>query len=418
MLELPVKPKISSVSTYPEIEVLLCCASTRIESERVERLKATLKQDIDWAKLMQMASCHKVMPLLYWNLNANCAEAVPKHILAKLRVDFFANTRHSLFLSGELVRLLNLFKAQGIPALCFKGPVLAASVYGNLSLRQFSDLDILIRERDIERAKQLFLSEGYRMKIEHIEVTEEQEATFVRSQNIHKLVREAAYPFINQQKEVMAELHWGVMPKYFSFPIDSKALWDDLAQASIAGNAVPSLSPENTLLMLVGHGTKDCWTQLARICDVAELIRSHPELNWVKLMHMAKALGGERMLFVGLMLAHKLLGTTLPKDVWQKIQTDPTVELLANQVCEKLFHNKDNSYKDGTITNFHLSSRERLADRLRYFLFLAITPTTSDWLLLPLAKFPAFIYYLLRLIRLVGEQTSKVFINKIFRNNK
>lgn len=411
MLESPVKA--SSASTYPEIEVLLCCASTRIESEKVERLKATLKQDIDWAKLMQMATRHKVMPLLYWNLNANCPEAVPKHILTKLRADFFANTRHSLFLSGELVRLLNLFQAQGIPAVCFKGPVLAASVYGNLSLRQFSDLDILIRERDIEKAKQLFLSEGYRMKIERIEVTEEQEATFVRSQSIHKLVREAAYPFINEQKEVVAELHWAIMPKYFSFPIDSEALWHELEQVSIAGNAVPSLSPENTLLMLVGHGTKDCWTQLARICDVAELIRSHPQLNWVKLMQMAKALGGERMLFVGLMLAHKLLGTTFPEDVWQKMQTDPTVELLTDRVCEKLFHKKDGSYQDGTITNFHLSSRERFADRLRYFLLVAITPTTSDWLVLPLAKFPAFIYYLLRPIRLVGEQVSKVFTKKL-----
>lgn len=256
------------------------------------------------------------------------------------------------------------------------------------------------------------------MKIERIEVTEEQEATFVRSQSIHKLVREAAYPFVNQEKEVVAELHWAIMPKYFSFPIDSEALWDHLEQVSIAGNAVPSLSPENTLLMLVGHGTKDCWTQLARICDVAELIRSHPQLNWVKLMQMAKALRGERMLFVGLMLAHKLLGTTLPEDVLQKIQTDPTVELLANGVCEKLFYKKDGSYQDGTITNFHLSSRESFADRLRYFLLVAITPTTSDWLLLPLANFPAFIYYLLRPIRLVGEQAAKVFARKIFMNKK
>ena len=33
---------------------------------------------------------------------------------------------------------------QGIAAIPYKGPVLAAAVYGNLALRTFSDLDILV----------------------------------------------------------------------------------------------------------------------------------------------------------------------------------------------------------------------------------------------------------------------------------
>lgn len=407
MLASPVQTK--SADTSPEIKILLCCASTRMESEKAEQLRSLLQENIDWAKLTEMAQQHRVTQLLYSNLNATCPEAVPNYILTKLRAEFRANTRRSLLLSGELVRLINLFEAKGIPVLPFKGPVLATSAYGNLSLRQFSDLDILVRSRDIERAKALFLSEGYSMKIERIEVTQEQEAAFVRSPNIHQFVREAAYPFINQQKAVVAELHWGIMPQYFSFPIDSEALWDELEPVSIAGKTVPNLSPENTLLMLAGHGTKDCWTQLIRICDVAELIRSHPQLNWAKLIEQATIKGGQRMLFLSLMLARNLLGTDLPEDVWQKIQADPKVELLAAQVWEQLFDASNGSSKDGTVTRFHLNVRERLQDRVQYFLKLAITPTTSDWLLLPLPEFPAFLYYILRPIRLVGEQVSKVF---------
>lgn len=397
----------SLVGTRFEVEVLLICASTQINSKKVQQLRILLQEDINWTDLIEMASRHKVMPLLYWNLNATCPEAVPKAILTKLRADFQTNTRRSLFLSGELVRLLNLFEAQGIPALPFKGPVLAASTYNNLSLRQFCDLDILVDERDLERAKHLFLSQGYRMKIEGIEVTQSQEEAFVRSPNIYQLVREAAYPFFHHQKEVMAELHWVIIPKYFSFPIDSKALWDDLDPVLIAGKTVPNLSPENALLMLVGHGTKDCWTQLARICDVAELIRSHPQLDWVKLMEQASTKGGQRMLFLGLMLAHNLLGTPLPEVVWQKMQAEPMVELLAKQVDLRLFNKANGSYQDGKITRFHLTARERLVDKMRYFLGLATTPTTSDWLLLPLAEFPAFLYYLLRPIRLIKEQVLK-----------
>ena len=406
MIQSPVRA--SSVTTSPEIEILLCCASTQIESETASRLKALVQENIDWVKLTKMAQQHRLTPLLYSNLNAICPQAVPKSILNQLQVNFRANTRRSLLLSAELVRLVNLLEAKGIPALPFKGPVLAASAYNNLSLRQYSDLDILVRPQDIEKAKALFLSEGYRMKIERIEVTEEQEAMFVRSPQIYQFVREAAYPFIHHEKGVTAELHWGIMPQYFSFPIDSLA-WEQSEFVSIASNKVPNLSPENTLLMLVGHGTKDCWAQLARICDIAELIRSHPQLNWTKLLEQAKINGGQRMLFLGLMLARNLLGTSLPEEVWQKIGAEKEVELLAMQCGERLFSASNGSFQDGSVTRFHLSTRERLQDKIRYFISIVITPTTSDWLLLPLAEFPAFLYYLLRPIRLVKDQVSKVF---------
>lgn len=399
----------SSLATHPESEILLCCARTHLESETTSRLRALLEQNIDWVKLIEMAQQHRVTPLLYSNLNAIGTEAVPKAILNQLQVNFRANTRRSLLLSAELVRLLNLFQAQKIPALPFKGPVLAASAYGNLSLRQFNDLDILVHPQDIEKAKALFLAEGYQMKIERIEVTEEQKATFVRSQSIHQFVREAAYPFINDQNGVVAELHWGVMPQYFSFPIDGEALWENLEWVSISGNKIPNLSPENTLLMLVGHGTKDCWRELARICDIAELIRSHPQLNWTLLIEEARIKGGARMLFVGLMLAHNLLGTLLPEEVVQKIQAEKDVELLTQQVSEQLFSLSNASLKDGSVTRFHLRIRERLMDKMQYFLKVLITPTTTDWLMLPWAEFPAFLYYLLRPIRLIKHQVSKVF---------
>ncbi|VXD24271.1 nucleotidyltransferase domain-containing protein [Planktothrix paucivesiculata] len=397
----------SLVQISPELEILLICANTQVDTESRQRLKNLLQENIDWAELIQMANQHKVMPLLYSNLNAICPEMVPKLTLKKLKIEFQFNTRKSLLLSGELVRLLNLFEIQGIPILPFKGPVLAASAYGNLLLRQFSDLDILIHSQDIERSKALFLSEGYGMKIERVELTPEQEKVFLQSDQIYQFVREAAYPFLHPQKEILVELHWGIMPKYFSFPIDDQGLWENLDSVVIAGKTIPNLAPENAVLAITGHGTKECWTQLARICDLAEYIRSHPQLDWSKLIEKATQKGGQRMLFLGLILAHNLLGTILPQDILQKIQADPEVESLADQVYKQLCSQVDSSFKDGSTTRFHLKVREQFQDRVRYFLKVAMTPTTTDWLVLPLAKFPAFIYYLLRPLRLIIEQVVK-----------
>ncbi|GAG91885.1 unnamed protein product, partial [marine sediment metagenome] len=84
------------------------------------------------------------MPLLYQSLKKTCPEAVPDDTLEQLRAYFLTNAKRNLFLTGKLLRLLELLKDNGILAVPFKGPVLAESVYGDLSLRQFADLDILV----------------------------------------------------------------------------------------------------------------------------------------------------------------------------------------------------------------------------------------------------------------------------------
>ncbi|MBD2578885.1 nucleotidyltransferase family protein [Oscillatoria sp. FACHB-1406] len=401
------RDRVSTRPMRPEVAVLLCCTSTQSEAEKAERLEVLLQENLNWAELLEMATQHRVLPLFWAGLKAARSSAIPQPILMQLRREFHNQTRHSLLLSGELVRLLNLFKAQGIDTLPFKGPVLAAAAYGNLSLRQFCDLDILVRSRDVEKAKALLLAEGYGMKIERIEVTPEQEAAFIQSSQIQHLVREAAYPFVHPQTGFVVELHWGIMPLYFCFSLNSEADWNNLETVAIAGESVPNLSPEMMLLAICGHGTKDCWTQLARICDVAAIVRNHPQLNWDKVLELARIKGGRRMLFLGLFLARDLLELPLPETILQQIEAEPEVKILAQQVSERLFDSVDRTEKDGSKTRFHLLARERWRDRVRYFLQLLFVPTTSDWLLWPQAEFPVFLYYLLRPLSLVRKQVFK-----------
>lgn len=136
--------KAPTAATRPEIELLLCCTRTQINTATAERIKILIQSKIDWAYLIQTATRHGVMSLLYQSLSTTCPEAVPKTNLAQLRDYFHSSAFHNLFLTKELLKLLNLFESHSIPAIPYKGPVLAVSAYGNLSLRQISDLDILV----------------------------------------------------------------------------------------------------------------------------------------------------------------------------------------------------------------------------------------------------------------------------------
>ena len=133
--------------TCLELELLLCCARTQVDQTTEEHIKELLQQGIDWTYLIQISAHHGIIPLLYQNLSTTYPELVPQPILSQMKDYCQSNIQHNLLLTQELFKLLTLFQKHKIPAIPFKGPVLAVSVYGNLALRPFCDLDILIDEQ-------------------------------------------------------------------------------------------------------------------------------------------------------------------------------------------------------------------------------------------------------------------------------
>ncbi len=384
--------KSPTAGTRPETDLLLCCAQVCADSERAERIRALLREDLDWEYLLQTAQQHATMPILYQSLTTACPQAVPKAVLDQLREHFYSNTRRNFALTGELLKCLNLLEAHGIPAVPYRGPVLAASVYGDFNLRQFGDLDILVHKKDVMRAQDLLISQGYRPEFQ---LNRAQEAAYLRAQSEHKVVLD--------EGPVIVEIHWRLTEGYFSFPLDPEQLWERLEPVSLAGKEVQTFSPEDLLLILCVHGTKHLWERLGWICDVAKLVCAHEAMNWQWVMEQACALGSARMLFLGLFLANDLLGAALPAEVLQRAQADPMVVSLARQVRQWLF--LDPSERPGSLESclFHLRARERTQDRVRYCVRLAVTTTPGDWALvrLPSSLFP--LYYVLRPIRLAGK---------------
>lgn len=384
-------PQVTVLSTRPEIKLLLCCARTAIDVETAERIKHLLRENLNWDYLCETASRHGVMPLLYQSLNTTCPEAVPETILSQLRDDFHANAQRNLFLTGELLKLLKLFEANDIPAIPLKGPILAASTYGNLALRQCGDLDILVQKQDVLRVKDLLVSQGY------------EPWSFSNAQEIAHLESETEHMFVRSDKKVSVDLHWELMRRYASFPLYFDHLWKYQEHVTLAGTSVSNLSVEDLLLFLCAHGTKHCWESLGWICDIAEMVRAHQKLNWIKLTQQAHMLGSERMLFLGLLLANDCLGIALPAEIKKRIQTDLAVRSLADQVQRRLFFHEASA--PSTIFEnslFYIRSRERLRDQARYCL-AAATPNARDLQFLPLPSFFSFLYYLIRPIRLIQK---------------
>ena len=140
--------------------MLLLCARTEIDPRAEAQIRSMLLE-VDWDCLIAIAHQHRVLPLVYRSLTRMNA-AVPERAINRLRATFQANVRRNLFLCSELLRIIELFRENGIASIPYKGPIVASLVYGDISLRQFADLDVIVPIPDVTKARALLVARGYR----------------------------------------------------------------------------------------------------------------------------------------------------------------------------------------------------------------------------------------------------------------
>ena len=390
------------LTNEPEIELLLCCARTRLDEKITKDIKTLVQSEIDWDYLLEIAQQHGVIPLLYQSLTNTCQGIVPQSIWSELQWQFQTNALRNQLMCQKLIEIINLFNSHDINAISFKGLTLAASAYGNIALRQFGDLDILIAPENINQATEIITEQGY-VKSQSLVETElkpyAQSPLFFNSPQY-----QGSYDFTHQSGTINIELHWSLTRKDVSFPVKFQQLWTEKVQLILLNTEIYNFSPEDLLIFLCLHGSKHCWEEMKWICDVAEIIESHQEIDWNQVLHKSGILGVRRMLNIGLILTQKLLGTTFPEVILQEINRDKIAQSLAQKVETWLF-SENVTIKDRHI--FIYQSRELFTDKMRYLIHWLIIPTDKEWEFLNLPNYLYFLYYLIRPIRLV-IQFSKI----------
>jgi len=381
-----------------EEQLLLLCVRARADAIPAARIEALLTGDLDWDYIVRKTRQHRITPLVCRTLEAINSAGVPRRVFTHLQTHVHENARFNLFRTGELIRILRLLADAGVSAVPFKGPVLSMVAYGSLAQREYGDLDILVRTSDVSRTRDLLLAHGYHLVASR--KTGQTKSEF--------MPRNKDLIFEDETRSVRIELHWRLTGKHFNYPVDLNGLWDRLETIRLAGVMVPTLGLEDLLLYLCMHGSRHGWERLIWVCDVAELIRVGRNIRWQRVIEQAALLGSERMLGLALLLAQRLLGSELPKEIQLIIQTDEQLPSLAAQLHESLFRERAESQDIAYWYDVHLRVRERVRDRLRLrihyyrrYLRLVVVPNERDQAMLELPSGFSFLYYLLRPFRLL-----------------
>jgi Uncharacterised nucleotidyltransferase len=372
-----------SGSPIPEVDLMLCCARTYLTLQTRVRIKEIVTQGIDWQAFLQRATSHGVRPLVYQSLHTICWDALPEAARQELSQFYSANLAKNRFLAGELLHLLQLFESEHILALPFKGPVLAAVFYGDLGLREFTDLDILVRERDVPKAREILSSEGYRSNLANTIVT--------RDINVDEL-RSAS-------TGISVELHWEFSPRRFVPSIVAEDVWNSIKPCVILGREVWSFSSQDMFLFLAVHGGKHSWSSLKWLCDLAEFLRSNPELDWPRLFKRAEALGAGRTCRLGIYLVGELLEAEVPASIACAVREDRQVRYLAEDVRQRILEPQDLDTISGQVFNLRL--KERLRDKVRYIFLQCTQYSGEEERFLQLPPTLSFLYVFVRPIWLL-----------------
>ncbi len=378
-------------SLSAEAALLLACIDTsRTQEEKDALIANLLRRCMDWSRFSRMTMTHRLVSLVCRNLGSGPApNGVPFEIFAGLRFCYLSNALKSDQSAVELVELMREFDAAGLPALVLKGPALSLMVYGDVSTRDYFDIDILVRRADAVAACELMISAGFRAR------------TYNREAFESGFFRNTSDEFSSDRINRLIDLHWKTRAWYFPFGPDEDRLWSRTERVLLKGYRLRTLGAADHVLFLCAHASKHGWPDLASVADIAGLLRARPDLDLRTLIEEAARLRLRRIVLLGLSLAHRLAGAALPEDILGIIRGHRVVCALREQISAQLLSRLEppTELRKWMVV---LRTLELPRDRLRLLLSLGLTPTGGDHarLGLPRALYP--LYYLMRPLRLTG----------------
>lgn len=391
-------PSLILPQLTPELDLVLACSRVTMTLSARERIHKLLAGPLDWNRILSIATLHRLRPLFYKHLKTFGKEAAGPPAIWKSIEDHATHTmRRNFALTNELAKLLRIFREAGIPAIPFKGPILGLRTYGNVGLRPFHDLDLLVRRDDMLKAKKKMLELGYKAPWKQ---NDEWEAQHIETQ--------LGCDFVSANGSINVELHWSFIQKWLAYEIDPEEIWARSEPFQVLGETTQVVALADLLPFLCAHGAKHHWERLFWIVDIAELVAAEKQTDWQLILKETAGNGSWRLLALGLYLAQNLLDAPVPNDVATAINTDPAVGKLARQVGTWLFdENQRLASGSWRETKFYLLCKENWMDRTVYLQHLArvnLSPSDKDRAFVKLPRALNFLYPAIRPVRWLAQR--------------
>ena len=215
--------------------------------------------------------------------------------------------------TAELISITKLLKQHGIETIALKGPLLGKLYENDYTQRECNDLDILVKNSNVETACQLLLSSGYHFV-----------SVLWNSPKQKEIYKKTFYHYnlYHPAKAIQVELHWRLNVAADAYTNKSSSIWNHLISQKIGSTTISVLSRVDNFIYLCTHGCIHQWKRLFWVRDIAQIIDKEGPIFLIDVYQQAVQRNVARYVLAGCFVASLLFGSSLPITIEQKIQAD------------------------------------------------------------------------------------------------
>ncbi|MEH7419047.1 nucleotidyltransferase family protein [Neobacillus drentensis] len=179
----------------------------------------------------------------------------PAFFQNRLKENYEKGLFQNLLIRNQMNTILTNFESQSIDVIPLKGVHFAENYFGHIGARGTSDIDLLIRLQDINRAIEIIKDLGFTL--------EEEQVPGHFHCSFSKTIPGSTIPLV-------VEIHWNIVRENTSdFRIDD--LWDQSVQVG-SFKHLKELSPNHLFYMICLHGWRHNLDSTKYFIDIIQLI--------------------------------------------------------------------------------------------------------------------------------------------------
>lgn len=309
----------------------------------------------------------------------------------RIRIASSARRRlaHSIYAISQLQAIIQGLDSVGVKCMPFKGPALALVAYPNLNLREFGDLDILVRQSDVESARRLLETLGFRSPF--------------KNQNLHKRHHVV---YLREDNGFAVELHWALAGHAYPRYRHGSLLWDEREEKMILGASVAWPTPERLYVYLCTHAFRHDWERLQWLRDLPFLVRAQGNFDWNKVRVIAKDYGALRTVEISNALVAEIYGI----EALSSGKFSPPVSCpgkLIDRIFGRLLAPDKKRSSIFEIVKIHLHGFDTWSDTLR-FVLVNSPASEKDRAAVAVPAWMNWLYPLIRPVRLMIDYRKEV----------
>jgi hypothetical protein len=290
---------------------LLACSTFDKDSARTKIMK-WLKLGLNWDSVLDRAAHHRLTPILYYHLSDPIfKDLVPLDVTSRLKNHYVASAADTMRKLAILEKILATFRESGIEPIVLKGPALARTLYPEIALRQFGDIDILIREEDWPGVRTGLMQLGF--------LPTGNDSPKLPPRLTKEIVFDHWFSFQNSGG-IKIECKFDLL----ELGLRTKSLdgvWGHIISFSVVNQVAKKLLIEDEILMLCVHLNRHGFSRLSWFLDIAELLKKYQDLiDWEYLCAVAKKENVNTVMFHTLFYIKDLFDTPVSEKVMMQLK--------------------------------------------------------------------------------------------------